>query len=397
MSKSKINKSTVWSDTSKGLRLRLATGIWWVNATINGENVCADTGTTVRSEAHKFLEDLRAAALVVTPGSLTKNETDTLAFFIAQYRSICSTEDSVTSQALTVARKLREVGYVQERWAEYRGTVWSATLSTPSPLALEDPRKLTIMDLLAFQKRLADHYKANVANRYMRVLCFILQLAEDGVPGFRSPHHHRLLKSIPLGSRGKVALPSVEEFCQVLAALRAERNNADREDTADLAEGLAYSGLRIDEARRLRVCHVRLNAGVDDKGVVFGRLVLPAAIVKGKKKDRGIPLRGASLAVFTRLVLNAGPDGVVFKANACNRSLKRACAQVGCMKLSHHKLRHWFATIALEKTGDPKQVSEWLGHQDGGKLVMNTYTHTRDEREALCAAKLDMDYSPKAA
>src|SRR6185369_3148530 len=97
------------------------------------------------------------------------------------------------------------------------------------------------------------------------------------------------------------------------------RNNADREHTADLAEGLAYSNLRIDEARRLRVVHVNLEGAC---------LELPAEIVKGKKTGRTVPLGPAALALFRRLVEAAGPDKAVFKAHACNRALKRACALV---------------------------------------------------------------------
>ena len=50
--------------------------------------------------------------------------------------------------------------------------------------------------------------------------------------------------------------------------------------------------------------------------------------------------------------------------------------------LTHHSFRHWFATLALEKTGDAKQVADWLGHSDGGKLVWALYSHLRANRTA---------------
>jgi len=65
--------------------------------------------------------------------------------------------------------------------------------------------------------------------------------------------------------------------------------------------------------------------------------------------------------------------------------------------LNHHKLRHWWATITLEKTGCVKQVAEWLGHRDGGKLVLAIYSHTRPERTLSLARLLNDDYGAAAA
>jgi integrase len=240
------------------------------------------------------------------------------------------------------------------------------------------------VDLLDFQKFLAVHYVPIVANRYVGLLIQVLELAEDSLPGFRSPHHNRNFKTLPVGASKPLDLPSEEQFRAVLAFIHAESGNPDRESSADLAEGLAYSNLRIAEARRLRVVHVDLKAGC---------LTLPAEIVKGKKKGRTVPLGASALALYTRLAKAAGAEGIIFKTHSCIFALKRACESVGCQRLTHHKLRHWWATIALEKAGDVKQVAEWLGHRDGGKLVLATYTHTRDEREKALAAKLDFNWS----
>ncbi|MDE0827556.1 MAG: hypothetical protein OSA48_12230 [Akkermansiaceae bacterium] len=36
-----------------------------------------------------------------------------------------------------------------------------------------------------------------------------------------------------------------------------------------------------------------------------------------------------------------------------------------------------FITKALEKGIDVKVVAEWRGHTDGGKLILDTYSHVR--------------------
>jgi site-specific recombinase XerD len=36
-----------------------------------------------------------------------------------------------------------------------------------------------------------------------------------------------------------------------------------------------------------------------------------------------------------------------------------------------------FITDALEKGIDVKTIAEWQGHRDGGKLILDTYSHVR--------------------
>jgi site-specific recombinase XerD len=34
-----------------------------------------------------------------------------------------------------------------------------------------------------------------------------------------------------------------------------------------------------------------------------------------------------------------------------------------------------FITRAIEKGADVKVIAEWQGHKDGGKLILDTYSH----------------------
>jgi hypothetical protein len=36
-----------------------------------------------------------------------------------------------------------------------------------------------------------------------------------------------------------------------------------------------------------------------------------------------------------------------------------------------------FITIAIERGVDVKVIAQWQGHKDGGKLILNTYSHVR--------------------
>jgi len=57
-------------------------------------------------------------------------------------------------------------------------------------------------------------------------------------------------------------------------------------------------------------------------------------------------------------------------------------------RLTHHDLRHLFATRCIESGVDIPTVSRWLGHVDGGALAMRTYGHLRNEHSLAMAKKV---------
>jgi hypothetical protein len=48
------------------------------------------------------------------------------------------------------------------------------------------------------------------------------------------------------------------------------------------------------------------------------------------------------------------------------RALLRACRILGLSRLTHHDMRHLFATRCIERGVDIPTVAKWLGHKDGG-------------------------------
>ncbi len=58
--------------------------------------------------------------------------------------------------------------------------------------------------------------------------------------------------------------------------------------------------------------------------------------------------------------------------------MDHAAAKVGMSRITHHDLRHLFATQCIESGIDIPTVSRWLGHVDGGALAMKVYGHLRD-------------------
>jgi len=68
--------------------------------------------------------------------------------------------------------------------------------------------------------------------------------------------------------------------------------------------------------------------------------------------------------------------------------MARACQEIGISRITHHDLRHLFATRCIESGVDIVTVSRWLGHKDGGALAMKTYGHLRNEHSQAMAQKV---------
>jgi integrase len=143
-------------------------------------------------------------------------------------------------------------------------------------------------------------------------------------------------------------------------------------NSAEHARFLAYSGLRLAEARaatwddvRGDWLHVRGTKTATASRVVP---ILP-------------PLRALLDQIRTRRI-----SGPILGCRNSIDGLQRACGRLGLPRLRHHDLRHYFATACIEEGIDIPTVSDWLGHCDGGALLLKTYRHLRN-RHSLEAAK----------
>src|SRR6266568_1635652 len=78
----------------------------------------------------------------------------------------------------------------------------------------------------------------------------------------------------------------------------------------------------------------------------------------------------------------------------CQKALDRACTKVGADRITHHDLRHLFATRCIESGVDIPTVSRWLGHKDGGALAMRVYGHLRNEHSIAQAQRVTFAPTP---
>jgi integrase len=174
-------------------------------------------------------------------------------------------------------------------------------------------------------------------------------------------------------------LPSSAQFQEVVNHIAAGGTRWSR-DSADMARLLAYSGARLREATALRWSHVDSSKN---------RLTIPGT--KTEASERQIPIIPTLAALIAEMRARRGNEPAVnpiVRVKTCLGSLKSACREVGIKPLTHHDLRHYFATRCIEAGVDIPTVSRWLGHSDGGALAMKVYGHLRQEHSDAQAARV---------
>jgi integrase len=78
----------------------------------------------------------------------------------------------------------------------------------------------------------------------------------------------------------------------------------------------------------------------------------------------------------------------VMLVHECQGAIDTACKKLSIVRITHHDLRHLFATRCIESGVDIPTVSRWLGHKDGGALAMKVYGHLRDSHSTAMAQKV---------
>jgi integrase len=184
--------------------------------------------------------------------------------------------------------------------------------------------------------------------------------------------------------RGKeIALPSMDKFNALIAEMRVGHGR-DSINCADFASGLAFTGCRISEAREIAWRDVDFDAG---------EIVVRDDSETGTKnwELRRVPLIPDACVLFQRMRSERPAeslDAKVFRVGECQKALDRACKKVGADRITHHDLRHLFATRCIESGVDIPTVSRWLGHKDGGASAMKTYGHLRREHTIAQAQRV---------
>ena len=232
--------------------------------------------------------------------------------------------------------------------------------------------KITERDCRDWLKRFSGMFETTNTNNTLAALRNVLTrggLGRDNNPAFGTKHG----KKWRLGAKPKeMTLPEPEQFDAIVKAVETSGAGQARH-CADLVRFLAFSGCRISEAKQV------LWQDVD-----FERGEMRIHNAKRSKTTsahdlRYVPIIPAMRELLERLHTDQKPKPTdrVCVLGECEKSLTRACKIVGASRITHHDLRHLFATRCIEAGVDIPTVSRWLGHVDGGALAMKVYGHLR--------------------
>lgn len=159
--------------------------------------------------------------------------------------------------------------------------------------------------------------------------------------------------------------PTFEEFERIVVDIRNQQFNAEAKKSADFVQYLGLAGQGQAEAGAL------LWRDIDWKGE-------RVASFRHKTRSRFFfPLYPQLRPLLERLKseCEGKQDQAVFGIKDAKKALAAACTRLGMPAYSQRALRRMFVTRAIQKGVDAKTIAEWQGHQDGGKLIFDTYSH----------------------
>ena len=178
--------------------------------------------------------------------------------------------------------------------------------------------------------------------------------------------------------------PSFDDFKAIIADVRNQKFNADAEDSADFLEFLGLVGVWQAEAAGIQRHHVNLRT----KQLAFFR--------HKKTPPYTVPIYPQAEALVAKLVRKPGmkQEDSLFPIKDAKKALAAACARLNLPAYSQRALRRMFITRCIELNVDVKVIANWQGHQDGGKLILGTYSHVRNVHAEEMAKKLAVDQLP---
>jgi integrase len=187
-------------------------------------------------------------------------------------------------------------------------------------------------------------------------------------------------------------LPDPEQFQKFLIEIENGGGGFSR-SCADLVRFLSYGGFRKSEAAFVTWA---------DCDFEKGEITLRGHPETGLKNRRPGEVRRVPMIPDMRKLLeklrarhpNARATDMVMQVRECQKSMNRAATKIGMTRITHHDLRHLFATRCIEEGVDIPTVAHWLGHKDGGALAMRTYGHLRNHHSTAMAAKVSFSSKP---
>jgi len=368
----KLCKPTkTWQKTRKPNLLRHKSGRYYARAFASGKEVWKSLKTSHYSVAEAKLAE-----------------------FLKEHRDRVGNGSGEDSAKMTFGEALKihqqhqaDDVTIKESTRRYWNQIFVALLKSWPGLAEREIRRVTKTDCKEWARVFCKVSSPTRYNNTLSGLRHVFEVAKDAGIIYGNPAEN--LARVPVRAK-QLTLPGGDQFLQLVDAVDHAGAWCSR-DCADFVRGLAFTGCRKGEAGQITWRDVDFDAG---EIVVRGD---PETATKNWTVRR-VPLIPDAQALFQRMRSERSHeplDAKVFRVGECQKALDRACKKVGADRITHHDLRHLFATRCIESGVDIPTVSRWLGHKDGGALAMKTYGHLR--REHSIAQALKVSFAPVAS
>jgi integrase len=246
-----------------------------------------------------------------------------------------------------------------------------------------DIRKISKTDCLNWGARFYGQTSPIAYNHTVSVLRRVFDIGLE--MGVRYDNPAKSVEWVKESSK-KLRLPEPHQFEQFLKEIETSGSGFAKR-CAEFVRFLAYGGFRIGEATN--VCWHDIDFP-RNKIIVRGD---PQTGLKGRLagEDRQVPIIPEMRLLLERLRRERPAETLedrVMQVRECQKAMNRAAKIVGLTRITHHDLRHLFATRCIEAGVDIPTVSRWLGHKDGGALAMRVYGHLRDKHSVEMSQKV---------
>lgn len=235
--------------------------------------------------------------------------------------------------------------------------------------------KITKDQCLKWSVALAEHYASTVYNNTISTLKMILDIAVECRARGDNPARSIKRKRVIVSAK---QMPSTDQFALFVKTIE-DAGGRYSAKCADLVRFLAFSGMRKNEAANITWGDVDMVKGTINVRVTKNGM------------PRIIPMIADMKALLDKIKatnLTAIEADKVLQVAECPLAMKHAAKDLNLPHMNHHHLRHLFCTRCIENGVDVSTLARWLGHRDGGSLLLKTYSHLRNEHSLAMAAKV---------
>ena len=205
--------------------------------------------------------------------------------------------------------------------------------------------------------------------------------------GARYDNPAKFIKKLRVRQK-ELKLPNHDQFHKMVESIELVNKRFSRH-CADLVRFLAFGGFRKSESA---------NITWADCDFKKKEIIVRGDPVTGTKNwsIRRVPMIPDMIKLLKKLRDERTDEPEthrVMVVRECQQAINRAAKAVGMARITHHDLRHLFATLCIESGVDIPTVSRWLGHKDGGALAMKVYGHLRDQHSVDMAQKVTFSHA----